>query len=57
MVGATVGAHIANLLACFQAAFGLWDPLPLIYRRALTRMYRRRGYHPDVIIDREQNGL
>ncbi len=47
-VGATVVAHISSLLACFEAAFGLWDPLPLIYRRALTRMYRRRGYHPDV---------
>ena len=46
-LGATVVAHISNLLACFEAAFGLWDPLPFIYRRALTRMYRRRGFHPD----------
>ncbi len=47
-VGGTVVAHVSNLLACFEAAFGLWDPLPFIYRRALTRMYRRRGFHPDL---------
>jgi hypothetical protein len=47
-VGTSVVAHISNLLACFEAAFGLWDPLPFIYRRALTRMYRGRGYHPEV---------
>jgi hypothetical protein len=45
-VGATVSAHVANLLACFEAAFGLWDPLPFIYRRALVRTYRRHGHHP-----------
>src|SRR2546430_5290784 len=47
-VGTTVVAHVSNLLACFEAAFGLWDPLPFIYRRALTRMYRARGYHAEV---------
>jgi hypothetical protein len=47
-VGTSVVAHISNLLACFEAAFGLWDPLPFIYRRALTRMYRGRGYHQEV---------
>jgi hypothetical protein len=47
-VGTSVVAHISNLLACFEAAFGLWDPLPFIYRRALTRMYRARGYHAEV---------
>jgi hypothetical protein len=44
--GGTVSSHIANLLACFEAAFGLWDPLPFIYRRAMVRAYRRRGLHP-----------
>lgn len=43
----TVGAHVSNLLACFEAAFGLWDPLPFLFRRALVRTYRRRGFHPD----------
>lgn len=45
--GATVSAHVSNLLACFEAAFGLWDPLPFIYRRALVRTYRTRGFHAD----------
>lgn len=44
---ATVASHIANLLTCFEAAFGLWDPLPFIYRRALVRAYRHRGFHPE----------
>ncbi|GAA3454543.1 hypothetical protein [Dactylosporangium matsuzakiense] len=43
--GATVTSHVSNLLACFEAAFGLWDPLPFLYRRALVETYRRRGYH------------
>ncbi|WP_433200086.1 ATP-binding protein [Dactylosporangium sp. CS-047395] len=43
--GATVNAHVSNLLACFEAAFGLWDPLPFLYRRALAETYRRRGFH------------
>jgi len=45
--GVAVVAHISNLLACFEAAFGLWDPLPFIYRRALTRAYRARGWHAE----------
>ncbi|MFI5907492.1 ATP-binding protein [Dactylosporangium sp. NPDC051541] len=43
--GATVTSHVSNLLACFEAAFGLWDPLPFLYRRALVETYRRRGFH------------
>ncbi|MER7279296.1 hypothetical protein ABT369_33140 [Dactylosporangium sp. NPDC000244] len=43
--GATVNSHVSNLLACFEAAFGLWDPLPFLYRRALVETYRRRGFH------------
>lgn len=46
--GATVSSHVSNLLACFEAAFGLWDPLPFIYRRALIRTYRRYGLHADA---------
>ncbi|NNH71007.1 ATP-binding protein [Nocardia uniformis] len=44
--GVTVGAHTSNLLACFEAALGLWDPLPFIYRRAITLTYRRHNLHP-----------
>lgn len=46
--GMTVAAHISGVLACFEAAFGLWDPLPFIYRRALVLAYRRRGFHGSV---------
>lgn len=45
--GVTVNAHVSNLLACFEAAFGLWDPLPFVYRRALMTTYRRRGLYHD----------
>lgn len=46
--GMAVGAHISNLLACFEAAFGLWDPLPFLYRRALTTSYARLGFHSEM---------
>ncbi len=38
-----VAEHIANLLACFKAAFGLWEPLPSIYQDALNRTYLDAG--------------
>jgi hypothetical protein len=39
-----VGEHMANLLACFKAAFGLWEPLPGIYSDALSLTYLRAGF-------------
>ena len=41
-----VSEHLANLLNCFKAAFGLWEPLPAIYQDALTRMYLDAGILP-----------
>nr|WP_221380624.1 DUF87 domain-containing protein [Actinoplanes polyasparticus] len=41
--GVRISAHIAGLLACFDAAFGLWDPLPHIYNRALRETYTKRN--------------
>jgi uncharacterized protein DUF87 len=41
-----VSEHLANLLNCFKAAFGLWEPLPAIYQNALTRMYLDAGILP-----------
>lgn len=41
--GVLVGEHLANLLACFKAAFGLWEPLPSIYQEALNLTYSRMG--------------
>ncbi|HEX4829751.1 MAG TPA: DUF87 domain-containing protein [Trebonia sp.] len=44
--GVLVGEHMANLLACFKAAFGLWEPLPSIYQDALNLTYLRAGVLP-----------
>ena len=44
--GVTVQAHMGGLKSCFDAAFGLWDPLPAIYDRALLSLYRNRGIVP-----------
>jgi hypothetical protein len=41
--GVLVAEHIANLLACFKAAFGLWEPLPSIYQDALNLTYLDAG--------------
>lgn len=41
--GVLVGEHLANLLDCFKAAFGLWEPLPGIYQDALNITYGRAG--------------
>ncbi|MBN2003176.1 MAG: ATP-binding protein [Anaerolineae bacterium] len=47
--GVTVRAHITRLLACFKAAYEMWDPLPAIYEAALARVYKdkRFGWHMD----------
>lgn len=41
--GVIVGEHMANLLAAFKAAFGLWEPLPSIYQDALNLTYLDAG--------------
>jgi hypothetical protein len=42
--GVLVGEHMANLLSCFKAAFGLWEPLPSVYQDALNLTYLRAGF-------------
>jgi len=42
--GVTVRGHITRLLACFKAAYEMWDPLPAIYEAALSRVYTRLPY-------------
>jgi hypothetical protein len=44
--GALVSEHMANLLSCFKAAFGLWEPLPSIYEEALNLTYMSAGILP-----------
>ncbi|MEU7010560.1 DUF87 domain-containing protein [Streptomyces sp. NPDC046332] len=54
--GVRVSTHIAGLMACFDAAFGLWDPLPSIYNRALRATYARKRIVPTDIADPAQAG-
>jgi hypothetical protein len=54
--GVRIGSHIAGLLACFDAAFGLWDPLPAIYNRALRDTYARKGIVPTDLAGPEHTG-
>ena len=42
--GVTVRAHITRLLACFKAAYEMWDPLPAIYEAALARVYTQAPF-------------
>ena len=42
--GVLVGEHLARLLACFTAAFGLFGPLPSIYQDAFNLTYLRAGF-------------
>lgn len=54
--GVRIGSHIASLLACFDAAFGLFDPLPAIYNRALRQTYATRQLATDEIAGPEHVG-
>ncbi|GAA0327924.1 hypothetical protein GCM10010302_78610 [Streptomyces polychromogenes] len=54
--GVRVSTHIAGLMACFDAAFGLWDPLPSIYNRALRATYARKGIVPTDIAEPVHTG-
>ncbi len=47
--GVQVSTHAGNLRACFDAAFGLWDPLPALYARALRLTYSRAGFEPSYV--------
>lgn len=40
----TARGHITRLLACFKAAYEMWDPLPAIYESALARVYSNPPY-------------
>lgn len=44
--GVLVAEHMAALLDCFKAAFGLWDPLPAIYAEAVSETYLGSGVLP-----------
>jgi hypothetical protein len=40
----TARGHLTRLLACFKAAYDMWDPLPAIYEAALARVYTGAPY-------------
>lgn len=50
----SVQTHISRLMACFKAAYHMWDPLPAIFEMAIKRAYEGRRIplwrerHPDV---------
>ncbi|WP_157857878.1 ATP-binding protein [Streptomyces durhamensis] len=52
--GVRISTHMAGLMACFDAAFGLWDPLPNIYNRALRASYARKGIVPTDLASTDQ---
>jgi Helicase HerA, central domain len=47
--GVRIGTHLASLVACFDAAFGLTGPLPFLYRKAIKEVYTRAGISPDEL--------
>ncbi|MDZ4721838.1 MAG: hypothetical protein SH847_25540, partial [Roseiflexaceae bacterium] len=52
--GLLLKTHLSRLMRVFMAAFTLQDPLPMIYREALRRVYREKGW--DTIRERGQQG-
>jgi hypothetical protein len=44
--GVLLKTHLSRLMRVFTAAFTLQDPLPMIYREALRRVYREHGWDP-----------
>jgi hypothetical protein len=46
--GLLLKTHLSRLMRVFMAAFSLQDPLPMIYREALRRVYRSKGWDPLV---------
>jgi len=48
--GILLKSHISRLMRVFESSFSLSDPLPMIYREALRKVYRDKGW--DIILDR-----
>lgn len=52
--GLLLKTHLSRLMRVFTAAFSLQDPLPMIYREALRRVYREHGW--DTVLERGATG-
>lgn len=50
--GILLKTHISRLMRVFDAAFALEGPLPMIYREALRKVYREKGW--DIVLDKGQ---
>lgn len=48
--GLLLKTHLSRLMRVFMSAFTLHDPLPMIYREALRRVYREKGW--DTVLER-----
>jgi len=42
--GIMIKTHISRLMRIFESAFSLMDPLPMVYREALRKVYRDKGW-------------
>jgi len=42
--GIALAEHVANLMAAFQGALPLWEPMPSILEEAIWDLYARRGW-------------
>lgn len=38
-----IRTHVSYLMRAFSAAFSMWDPLPMIFRKALYQLYKDAG--------------
>lgn len=45
----SLSEHIENLTAIFEGAFDMQEPMPFLMDRAIERIYRAKGWHPDMI--------
>jgi hypothetical protein len=52
--GLLLKTHLSRLMRVFMAAFDLFDPLPMIYREALRKVYRDHGW--DTVLERGSSG-
>lgn len=48
--GILIKTHISKIMRVFESAFSLHEPLPMIYREALRKIYRDKGWN--VSLDR-----
>lgn len=52
--GILLKTHLSRLMRVFMAAFTLDGPLPMIYREALRRVYRERGWN--TVLEHGESG-